>query len=150
MTTNTDNGSAFDTEQDQSGDHTERATTGTTAATAATTAATAGPAATTGITTDLDHVEAGRPNPGSLRARCELASMEQTPRQKQWTIPSQADKGPVNITLRLPNVRVDDSAGRHIEIGPEQADVLGSRLTAIRDWLQIGHEDWVGDDDQER
>ena len=83
----------------------------------------------------------------SWRARFEIAAMERAPREKQWTIPPQADKGPVNITLRLPEVQVDDSAGRHILIGPEQADILGSRLIGIRDWLQEGHEDWVGDDD---
>lgn len=93
--------------------------------------------------------ETERDNADSRRARFEIAAMERAPREKRWTIPPQADKGPVNITLRLPEVQVDDSDGRHILIGPEQADVLGSRLIGIRDWLQEGHDDWVGDDDPE-
>ena len=88
-------------------------------------------------------------NANSRRARFEIAAMERAPREKRWTIPPQADKGPVNITLRLPEVQIDDSGGRHILIGPEQADVLGARLVGIRDWLQEGHDDWVGDDDPE-
>lgn len=93
--------------------------------------------------------ETERESANSRRARFETAAMQRAPREKRWTIPPQADKGPVNITLRLPEVQVDDSGGRHILIGPEQADVLGSRLIGIRDWLQEGHDDWVGDDDPE-
>lgn len=95
-----------------------------------------------------DTAEVDQENADSRRTRFELAAMARTPREKQWTIPPQADKGPVNITLRLPEVRVDDSGGRHVLIGPEQADLLGSRLGGIRDWLQHGHEDWVGDDEE--
>ncbi len=101
-------------------------------------------------TASSGNVETDQESTKSWRTRFEIAAMERTPREKQWTIPPQADKGPVNITVRLPEVQVDDSGGRHILIGPEQADVLGSRLIGIRDWLQEGHDDWVGDDDQER
>lgn len=101
-------------------------------------------------TASSGNAETDQENTKSWRTRFEIAAMTRTPRQKQWTIPPQADKGPVHITVRLPEVQVDDSGGRHILIGPEQADVLGSRLIGIRDWLQEGHDDWVGDDDQER
>lgn len=84
----------------------------------------------------------------SWREHMELRAMRRTPREKEWRIPAQADKGPVRITVRVPEVHVADSAGRHILIGPEQAEILGARLIGIRDWIQNGHEDWVGDDDR--
>lgn len=61
------------------------------------------------------------------RTELELRIMSETATEKSWHIPAQAGKGPVTVALRIPEVRVTDSAGRHILIGPEQA---GARFEA--------------------
>ncbi|WP_190813639.1 hypothetical protein [Saccharopolyspora pogona] len=80
------------------------------------------------------------------RTELELRITSETATEKSWHIPAQAGKGPVTVALRIPEVRVTDSAGRHILIGPEQADVLGSKLSSISDWLQDGDRDWIEPD----
>ncbi|MGI8306188.1 hypothetical protein [Saccharopolyspora hattusasensis] len=80
------------------------------------------------------------------RTELDLRIMAETAEEKTWRIPPQGNKGPVTVALRIPEVRVTDSAGRHILIGPEQADLLGSKLSNISDWLQEGDQDWVEPD----
>ncbi|HSL06404.1 MAG TPA: hypothetical protein VK887_00330 [Pseudonocardiaceae bacterium] len=46
--------------------------------------------------------------------------------EKTWEIPAHNEKGPVTIT---------DSAGRHIVISPEQADLVASRMGDIGWWI---------------
>ncbi|MBV9011759.1 MAG: hypothetical protein JO272_06850 [Pseudonocardiales bacterium] len=55
--------------------------------------------------------------------------------EKTWEIPAHADKGPVTITLRMPEVRVTDSEGRHIVISPAQADLVSTRMSYIVEWM---------------
>lgn len=61
--------------------------------------------------------------------------MSETVVEKTWHIPAHGDKGPVTITLRMPEVTVTDSAGRHIVIAPEQADLVSARMGNIADWI---------------
>lgn len=82
-----------------------------------------------------------------LREEVELRVMNETPTERSWFVPAQADKGPITVTMRVPEVRIVDSSGRHIVVGPEQADLLGSKLCNIRDWLQLGDTDWMNCDD---
>ncbi|MGH3805215.1 MAG: hypothetical protein ACRDRU_00920 [Pseudonocardiaceae bacterium] len=55
--------------------------------------------------------------------------------EKTWEIPAHHDKGPVTITLRIPEVTIIDSQGRHIVISPEQTDLVASRMTDIAYWM---------------
>lgn len=80
------------------------------------------------------------------RTEIEKRIMAETPLEKTWEIPAQADKGPLTVSLRIPEVRVTDSAGRYIVIGPEQADLLSSKLDNISSWLQGGDRDWMESD----
>lgn len=55
--------------------------------------------------------------------------------EKTWQIPAHCGKGPVTITLRMPEVTITDSEGRYIVIAPQQADVVSSRMGDIVDWM---------------
>jgi hypothetical protein len=61
--------------------------------------------------------------------------MSDTVVEKTWKIPAHADQGPVTITLRMPQVRVTDSEGRHFVISPAQADLVSARMSDIIDWI---------------
>jgi hypothetical protein len=61
--------------------------------------------------------------------------MDMTVVEKTWEIPAHNDKGPVTITLRMPEVTITDSQGRHIVISPEQADLVASRMGDIGWWI---------------
>ncbi|HWR48224.1 MAG TPA: hypothetical protein VN327_11525 [Pseudonocardiaceae bacterium] len=56
--------------------------------------------------------------------------------EKTWEVPAHSGKGPVTITLRLPEVTITDSEGRYIVISPEQADIVSSRMEDIACWLE--------------
>ena len=56
--------------------------------------------------------------------------------EKTWQVPARSGKGPVTITLRMPEVTITDSQGRHIVISPEQADILSSKVGDIACWLE--------------
>lgn len=43
--------------------------------------------------------------------------------------------GPVTITLRMPEVTITDSQGRHIVISPEQAGIVSSKMGDIAYWI---------------
>ncbi|MGH3549982.1 MAG: hypothetical protein ACRDQU_18110 [Pseudonocardiaceae bacterium] len=55
--------------------------------------------------------------------------------EKTWEIPAHNGRGPVTVALRMPDVTVTDSQGRHIVISPEQADMVASRMTDIGWWI---------------
>ncbi len=61
--------------------------------------------------------------------------MSETVVEKTWEIPAHGGKGPVTVTLRVPEVTVTDSRGRHIVISPEQADLVSAKLGYIADWI---------------
>ncbi len=64
--------------------------------------------------------------------------------EKTWEVPAHSGKGPVTITLRMPEVTIADSQGRHIVISPEQADIVSSKMEDIACWLE-DIKDAVGD-----
>ncbi|HEX4103684.1 MAG TPA: hypothetical protein VHY21_24615 [Pseudonocardiaceae bacterium] len=70
--------------------------------------------------------------------------MSETVVEKIWEIPAHGGKGPVTVSLRMPEVTITDSQGRHIVISPEQADVVSSRMGDIAYWLD-DITDAVGD-----
>jgi hypothetical protein len=67
--------------------------------------------------------------------------MDEVVVEKTWQIPAYAGKGPMSITVRMPEVTVTDSQGRHIVISPEQADLMGLRLSDIGCWMEDGASD---------
>ncbi|GAA2795348.1 hypothetical protein [Saccharopolyspora taberi] len=75
------------------------------------------------------------------RAEWEAGLMAGVPESRTWRIPAFADHGEVTITVRLPEVRIVDSAGREIGIAPQQADLIASKLGGISDWLIYGAAD---------
>ncbi|MGH3929886.1 MAG: hypothetical protein ACRDTF_07910 [Pseudonocardiaceae bacterium] len=75
------------------------------------------------------------------RADIERKIMDETVVEKTWQIPAHGGKGPVTITLRMPEVTITDSQGRHIVISPEQADAVSSRIGDIAYWLEDGVKD---------
>jgi hypothetical protein len=62
--------------------------------------------------------------------------MSETVAEKSWEVPAHGGKGPVTITLRIPEVTITDSEGRHIVISPEQADIVSSKMGDIAYWLE--------------
>ncbi|MFZ0873949.1 MAG: hypothetical protein WAN20_05340 [Pseudonocardiaceae bacterium] len=78
------------------------------------------------------------------RAEIERKIMSETVVEKIWEIPTHGGKGPVTVSLRMPEVTITDSQGRHIVISPEQADVVSSRMGDIAYWLD-DITDAVGD-----
>ena len=46
-----------------------------------------------------------------------------------------------STTLRMPEVTVTDSQGRQIVISPEQADLVGCKMSSISDWIREGADD---------
>ncbi|MGH3986527.1 MAG: hypothetical protein ACRDTZ_04320 [Pseudonocardiaceae bacterium] len=55
---------------------------------------------------------------------------------KTWEVPAHGGKGPVTVTLRMPDVTITDSQGRHIVISPEQADLVSSKMGDIAYWFE--------------
>jgi hypothetical protein len=62
--------------------------------------------------------------------------MRATVVEKTWEIPGHRGKGPVTIALRMPEVTITDSQGRHIVISPEQADLVSAKMSYIADWIE--------------
>lgn len=77
----------------------------------------------------------------------DVQAMSEVPAEKTWLVPAHANRGPITITLRIPEVRVTDSDGRQITIAPEQAEVLCAKLSRISDWLQHGQPELVDADE---
>ncbi len=75
------------------------------------------------------------------RADAERTIMDATVVEKTWQVPAHNGKGPVTIALRMPEVTITDSEGRHIVISPEQADLVGSRIGDIVYWMEDSTED---------
>jgi hypothetical protein len=72
------------------------------------------------------------------RAEIERKVMSEAVVERTWQIPAHGGKGPVTITLRMPEVTITDSEGRYIVISPQQADVVSSRMGDIVDWMDEG------------
>ncbi|MGQ0778973.1 MAG: hypothetical protein ACT4NY_31940 [Pseudonocardiales bacterium] len=79
------------------------------------------------------------------RADIERKFMDETVVEKTWEIPAHGGKGPVTITLRMPEVTITDSQGRHIVISPEQAELVSTRVGDIAYWIEDAAK--VGDED---
>lgn len=62
--------------------------------------------------------------------------MDVTVVEKTWQIPAHDGKGLVTITLRMPDVALTGSQGRHIVISSERADLLSSRAGDIAYWIE--------------
>ena len=75
------------------------------------------------------------------RADAERKIMDATVEEKTWQVTAHNGKGPVTIALRMPEVTITDSEGRHIVISPEQADLVGSRIGDIVYWMEDSTED---------
>ncbi len=67
--------------------------------------------------------------------------MDMTVVEKTWEIPAHGRKGPVTVTLWMPDVTITDSQGRQVVISPEQAGLVASRMEDIGWWIH----DCVGD-----
>lgn len=72
------------------------------------------------------------------RVEIERKIMDETVVEKTWQIPEHGGKGPVTITMRMPEVTITDSQGRHIVISPEQADLVSARMEDIGWWIHDG------------
>ena len=70
------------------------------------------------------------------RVELERKIMSETVIEKTWQIPAQGGNGPVTVTLRMPEVTITDSQGRHIVVSPEQADLVSAKMGYIADWIQ--------------
>lgn len=64
--------------------------------------------------------------------------MSDTVVEKTWEVAAHGGKGPVTITLRMPEVKITDSEGRYIVISPGQADIVSSRMEDIAYWIDEG------------
>lgn len=77
----------------------------------------------------------------------DVQAMSRVPSEKTWLVPARAHRGPMTISLRVPEVCVTDSDGRQITIAPEQAELLAAKLSRITDWLQHGQAELVDADE---
>lgn len=51
--------------------------------------------------------------------------------------PANVDKaGPVTVVVRIPNVLIIDSRGRHILVAPEQAELVSAKMGEVADWIR--------------
>ncbi|MGH3669521.1 MAG: hypothetical protein ACRDSH_02630 [Pseudonocardiaceae bacterium] len=62
--------------------------------------------------------------------------MSETVVEKTWDIPANGGTGPVTVVLRMPNVLIIDSKGRHILIAPEQAGLVSTRMGEVAAWIR--------------
>jgi hypothetical protein len=57
--------------------------------------------------------------------------------EKTWQIPAKGDKaGPVTVVVRVPNVLIIDSRGRHILVAPEQGELVSAKMGEVADWIR--------------
>jgi hypothetical protein len=57
--------------------------------------------------------------------------------EKTWQIPANGDKaGPVTVVVRIPNILIIDSRGRHILVAPEQAELVSTKMGEVADWIR--------------
>lgn len=69
-------------------------------------------------------------------AEIERTVMSQTAVEKTWQIAAHGGKGPLTITLRIPEVTITDAEGRYIVISPQQADIVSSQMGDIAYWME--------------
>jgi len=75
------------------------------------------------------------------RVEMDRKTMDEVVIEKTWQIPAHGGKGPVTVTVQMPEVTITDSQGRHIVISPEQADLVSARMDNIGWWLRDGDSD---------
>jgi len=75
------------------------------------------------------------------RVEREREAMDAVVVEKVWEIPAHGGKGPVTIKLRIPEVTITDSEGRHVVISPQQADLVSDKMADISVWFEDGAED---------
>jgi hypothetical protein len=57
--------------------------------------------------------------------------------EKTWQIPANGSKaGPVTVVVRMPNVLIIDSRGRHILVAPEQAQLVSIKMGEVAAWIR--------------
>ncbi|MDQ3760496.1 MAG: hypothetical protein M3460_01980 [Actinomycetota bacterium] len=62
--------------------------------------------------------------------------MSKTAVEKSWEIPAHDGKGPITIVLRMPDVVIIDSRGRHILVATEQAHLLSAKMGYVANWIR--------------
>jgi hypothetical protein len=72
------------------------------------------------------------------RTETDRKIMSETVVEKTWQVPAHNGKGPVTISLRMPEVTITDSEGRYIVISPEQAGLVSCRMDGIAYWIEDG------------
>jgi hypothetical protein len=55
--------------------------------------------------------------------------------EKTWEVPGYDGSGPVTISVRIADVRITDSEGRFVVVGPFQTADVGAELTEVGDWI---------------
>ncbi len=56
--------------------------------------------------------------------------------EKTWEIPANGKTGPVTLVVRMPNVLIIDSRGRHILVAPEQAEQVSAKMGEVAAWIR--------------
>ena len=57
--------------------------------------------------------------------------------EKTWQIPANGDKaGPVTVVVRISNILIIDSRGRHILLAPEQAELVSAKMGEVAEWIR--------------
>lgn len=56
--------------------------------------------------------------------------------ERTWQIPAHGGTGPVTLVVRMPNVLIIDSRGRHILVAPEQDELVSTTMGEIADWIR--------------
>lgn len=68
-------------------------------------------------------------------AEAEQRYMAELPDVLRWTVAGVGDHGPVTMSLQLPHVTITDAAGRSIVVAPQQAEIVGTRLAGIPEYI---------------
>jgi hypothetical protein len=57
--------------------------------------------------------------------------------EKTWQVPANGNKaGPVTVVVRMPNVLIIDSRGRHILVAPEQVQLVSAKMGEVAAWIR--------------
>jgi hypothetical protein len=57
--------------------------------------------------------------------------------EKTWQIPANGSKaGPVTVVVRMPDVLIIDSRGRHILVAPEQVQLVSTKMGEVAAWIR--------------
>ncbi|MDQ3150235.1 MAG: hypothetical protein M3R63_00400 [Actinomycetota bacterium] len=76
------------------------------------------------------------------RAALERRIVAAASASRHWEVASPDGKGPVTISVEMPELTITDSEGRHIVLSPEQSELVSARIGDITCWMAEVTDTW--------